>query len=194
MTCDADILASATEPANRDFVTAWLRWRGPRSVPRRGDLDLVSIRRLMPMLLLTEVIAPDQVPVRVAGTRLRDYLGFEITGANYIELAPPEQRAIRGYRTWRIAMKPCGSRLIYHHRFASGRVMTAEVVSLPLDTEQPTGQRLMLAHIAPLQAAEPIPDRPASPYVELAASFAYLDIGHGVPERDLPPVELPRVA
>jgi len=194
MTRDVDILASATEPANRDFVAAWLRWRGPRQVPRRGDLDLVSIRRLMPMLLLVEVITPDEMRVRVAGTRLRDYLGVEITGANYIELAPPEGRAIRRHRTWHMATQPCGSRLIYRHRFASGRVLPSEAVSLPLDTERADGPRLLLAHIAPMQADNASPEPAASTQVDIAASFSYLDIGHGVPSRDLPPEELRRVA
>ena len=188
------ILAMAQVPGNRAFAEAWLGWRGDRLVPRRADLDLASIRKMLPMVLMIEVISPTEAPIRVAGTRLREFTGYELTGINYIELAPPQRRDIRGHRTWESACQPCGTHLIYHHRYRSGLVAKAEVLSLPIEPTEGGGKRLMLSHIAPMAFLDRAMDEAASMAVEIGDPFAYVDVGAGVPASDLPDTSLCRVA
>lgn len=179
-------LEQITEPVNVEFAQLWLGWRGERLLPRRSDIELNAIRRMLPLVLMIEYRSPDEAIIRVAGSRLRDFVGYELTGANYIELAPPEDRSVRRYRCWAIAAQPCGSRLIYNHRLHSGRVTQAEVVSLPLDPDQLGGARMTLTNIAPLLPRDPIIEGPAAPQLEVAITYAFLDIGAGVPDSIFP--------
>jgi hypothetical protein len=187
MRAEPRFLEHITEPVNLEFARLWLSWRGDRLLPRRADIELNALRRMLPLVLLIEYRTPDEAIIRVAGSRLRDFVGYELTGANYIELAPPEDREVRRYRCWTIATRPCGSRLIYDHRLESGRVTQAEVVSLPLDPDQAGGARMTLANIAPLTPRDPVIEGPARPLLEVASTYAFLDIGAGVPDSILPP-------
>ena len=180
-------LEQITEPVNLEFARLWLGWRGDRLLPRRSDIELNALRRMLPLVLMMEYRSPDEAIIRVAGSRLRDFVGYELTGANYIELAPPEDRQVRRYRCWAIATRPCGSRLIYDHRLESGRVAQAEVVSLPLDPDQAGGARMTLANIAPLAPRDPLIEGPAGPQLQVATTYAFLDIGAGVPDSIFPP-------
>jgi hypothetical protein len=115
---DDAFLAELRETANRQFAEQWRRWRGDRLLPRRGDIELGSIRRLLGSVMLFEVQAPETVLVKVAGTALREHYGYELTGKNYVELAPPERQATRRFRMWQSVTRPCGSRLIREHKVA----------------------------------------------------------------------------
>jgi hypothetical protein len=186
MSAEPEFLRHITEPANLEFARLWLGWRGERLLPRRAEIELPAIRRLLPLVLMIEYRTPDEAIIRVAGSRLRDFVGYELTGANYIELAPPEDRHVRRYRCWTIATRPCGSRLIYDHRLESGRITHAEVVSLPLDPDQPGGARMTLANIVPL-THDPVIEGAAHPLLDVATTYTFLDIGNGVPDSIFPP-------
>jgi hypothetical protein len=187
MVASPAFLSQITEQVNREFAAAWLHWRGDRLLPRRADVDLNAIRRMLPLVLLIEYHSPAEARVKVAGSRLRDYIGYELTGANYIDLAPLEDRPIRRYRSWEVAMRPCGSRLLYDHRVQSGRIMRSEVVSLPLDPDLPGGPRMTIANIVPLTSRNELLEPPVDRDVVVAEEYAFLDIGAGVPDSIYPP-------
>jgi hypothetical protein len=179
-------MAELREAANKEFVAAWLRWRGEKLLPRRADVDLGSIRRLLGSVILFELRTPDTVMVKVAGTQLREHYGFELTGTNYVELAPQAQRPTRQYRMWQSVSRPCGSRLVREHRVQTGRVTLAEVVSVPLDGDRPAAPRMLLAHVRPYtvryESGQPADE---STFV-IAGEFTFLDIGAGVPGSTVP--------
>jgi hypothetical protein len=175
-------LASIQQAGNLVYAQAWLAWRGERVLPRRADLDLRAIRHLLPTVMLFEVPTPDMMLVRVAGTGLREHFGFELTGRNYIELAPPEQRATRRHRTWASIRTPCGSRLVREHKLTGGRVTLAEVVSLPFDGDGPDAPRLLLSHVAPYANRYDPNVEPAVETFGIAGDFTFLDLGVGVPD------------
>jgi hypothetical protein len=187
MTTTPAFLSHIQEAVNLEFARMWLHWRGDRLLPSRADVDLNAIRRMLPLILLLEYHSPDEVRVRVAGSRLRDFLGFELTGANYIDLAPPERRHIRRYRSWEVVGRPCGSRLIYDHHLQSGRIVRSEVVSLPLDPDRTGGPRMTLANIAPLTNRDDIFEAAANRDLTVAEEYTFLDIGAGVAASTLPP-------
>ncbi len=55
---------------------------GPSGYPTRADIQPAELRRILPSLSLVDVTDDEQprLRIRLAGTRLRDYLGVEITG------------------------------------------------------------------------------------------------------------------
>lgn len=65
----------------RELFDYWLRAAGRRSMPARSDLDPLKVPRLLPHLGLIDLRdGVDQGLFRLAGTRLRDIYGHEITG------------------------------------------------------------------------------------------------------------------
>jgi hypothetical protein len=182
---DASFLARLRETDNIAFAEQWRRWRGDRLLPRRAALDLGSIRRLLGSVILFELLAEDIVIVKVAGTALREHYGYELTGKNYVELAPPARRATRCFRMWQSATRPCGSRLIREHKVPSGRITHAEVVTLPLEADRDDAPRLLLTHVAPFTVHyEGGQAQPGT--FDIAEDFVFLDIGAGVPDSVAP--------
>lgn len=65
----------------RELFDYWLHAAGERSMPARADLDPLKVPRLLPNLGLIDLRQGfDQGLFRLAGTRLRDIYGMEITG------------------------------------------------------------------------------------------------------------------
>ncbi|MGI9385202.1 MAG: PAS domain-containing protein [Methyloligellaceae bacterium] len=65
----------------RDLYDYWCRCAGGRSLPARGDIDPSAFSNLLPFICLIDIdMDLDNAVVRLAGTRIKDIYGFEITG------------------------------------------------------------------------------------------------------------------
>src|SRR5215471_5047567 len=72
----------------------WLRSASTKRVPARSDIDPLELPRLLPHLGLIDVgNGLDQASFRLAGTRLRDVYGQEITGKRLDEVFSGERAA-----------------------------------------------------------------------------------------------------
>jgi hypothetical protein len=165
----------------RQFTEAWLQWRGEALLPRRSQVELTSIKALLPMVAMLEVNGADDVRYRVVGTRITEQLGFDPTGRNYAEFTPPGQWPVRSYRLRHMASWPCGGALHYEEDTDLQRVAVAHL-TLPLLPDAPGGSPLLLSCIEPL---EPLPhpeDDRLQRLMGLPQRFAFVDIGKGVPE------------
>ena len=62
--------------------------------PSRSDIQPVELKATLPSLSLFDVIGPEtlQLRVRLAGTRLRDYMGVETTGRSVADFDLGDQR------------------------------------------------------------------------------------------------------
>jgi len=71
----------------RELFDYWLRVAGSRTMPARSDLDPLKVPRLLPHIGLIDVKGGlDQAVFRLAGTRLHDIYGQEITGKRAAEV------------------------------------------------------------------------------------------------------------
>ena len=67
--------------AERELFYYWLRSAGARRMPARSDLDPLKVPRLLPNLGLIDVREGiERATFRLAGMRLRDVYGQEVTG------------------------------------------------------------------------------------------------------------------
>ena len=65
----------------RELFDYWLRSADGRRMPSRSDLDPLKVPRLLPFIGLIDVRhGLDEASFRVAGTRLHEIYGQEITG------------------------------------------------------------------------------------------------------------------
>jgi hypothetical protein len=58
----------------------WLGKRAGRRMPRRADLDPIDIPRLLPHVMLTEVVGPRRFRYRLIGTEIQLAQGIHATG------------------------------------------------------------------------------------------------------------------
>jgi hypothetical protein len=73
--------AQLVTSGQRELFDYWLRSAGERAMPARSDLDPLKVPRLLPYLGLIDLRdGLDKGLFRLAGTRLRDIYGKEITG------------------------------------------------------------------------------------------------------------------
>lgn len=178
------------DPSSRLFIEAWLDWRGERRlIPPRAEIDIADIKMLLGRVLLFELLGPDDIRVKVAGSQLRDHTEVETTGRNLAEFTQPEQWPLRRYRLMTMAHRPCGSVTLIHGRPDSRNEGAAfEVVTLPLVPDHPAKPPLLISNVAVIASSDG-PDselKPAPSTLPLAEDFRFLDLGAGVPEGEGP--------
>lgn len=184
---DQRLRDAVREPASLRFIEAWLGWRGSsRLMPPRTAMDIGDIRELLDAVMLFELNGPDDIRIRVAGTRFRHHANFEATGRNLIELTPPALWPIRRYRMHAMAQLPCAGAMTTFDRETIGAGITIESVTLPIDADQPGGSRLLISCLTPVGGAYEPPAPSRRQYIVLADQFAFVDIGAGRPERTEP--------
>lgn len=80
---------------------------GSAGVPRREDLGLAQLRRLLGWEFLAEWVAPASITVRLSGTYIDYVLGTSVTGADFFEKYRPEDRSTYSRFYEAIADHPC---------------------------------------------------------------------------------------
>lgn len=79
--------AQLVTQGQRELFDYWLKAAGQRAMPARSDLDPLKVPRLLPHLGLIDLRdGVDQGLFRLAGTRLRDIYGQEVTGKRIDEV------------------------------------------------------------------------------------------------------------
>jgi hypothetical protein len=73
-------------PEQRELYDYWVNRCAGAGLPRRDDIKPSDFPRLLPAISLVDVEAGGRFKVRLAGTRLRDIYGREITGKYLQEL------------------------------------------------------------------------------------------------------------
>jgi hypothetical protein len=184
---DRTLLAAPRDQISRRFVAAWLGWRGTgKLVPQRAAIELGDIKDLLGRVILFELIGPDEIRIKVAGSQLRDHTDFEATGRNFAELTPPEQWPLRQWRMAQMASRPCGGVMITRDTDVEGDGSTFETVTLPLEPDEPDKPRLLLSNVAVIGGVYDPPRKGRAPLVPLVDEFRFLDLGAGIPQQGGP--------
>lgn len=125
--------ASLRQKLNQDACDYWASIRHGRQVPLRRDLDPTEIPRLLPSVILIEVLRPGpDFRYRLIGTRWVEHFGRDYTGTLMSELEhqrPPSSvwKAVQAVVDSRMPMAP---RLPYAGRLFRDR--NIEVLISPL--------------------------------------------------------------
>lgn len=70
----------------REIFDYWRRCARGRRMPARSDIDPVAIPHLLPGLSLLHIEPDGDARYRLAGTRVREIYGMEVTGKSVFEL------------------------------------------------------------------------------------------------------------
>lgn len=130
------------------------------ALPRRADIDPTDIPRLLPYLLLTEVLADGRYRYRLVGTEVERSFGTAMTGRHIDELMYGDYRSyIEGlYRRVVAERQPIFSGSRYGGGDGGGPLYT-ERVMLPLSNDGAAVDMVLSAQI--FRRAGPLDDRTA---------------------------------
>jgi len=81
--------------ANLGLSQHWLSMWSGNILPGRNAIRPANLKSFLPNLILFDVVPEESVVVRLAGTQVNFALGTELTGRDWIDLAPPAHRAER---------------------------------------------------------------------------------------------------
>ena len=164
-----------------EFAAAWRNWRGDAMLPSRGQIKLDEIGRLLPRVMVLEVLSPGEALFRLVGTAYLELFGVELTGLNFVDLATPENRAMRGERLWAMATTPCGSYMSSPDP-NPGRVDNIlHTLTLPVQPEQPDQPMQFFGLTYGTMQMNLSDNYDEDLLKRLANQFNYIDIGAGLP-------------
>jgi hypothetical protein len=130
--------ADAIEPEFAELLRYWDSKRQGGRLPARTDIDPLDLTRLLPHLLLFDVVRTDDGPrfrFRVAGTAFTTLIDRDVTGLHLDELGPPERVAtvVSGLSAIVRTGRPCflAGRPTLH----SDQVMMVKRLGVPLATD-----------------------------------------------------------
>ena len=167
-------------PNCRKFLDVWQRSRGAQPNPINLDMRPEALDSAMSAIALFEVEAPDRIIFRMVSSDLEAFTGRMRKGANYVELARPEDREERIERHRRLANTPCGAFSLVAIYPESGLTASLRSLALPLARDNEIKPRFLYvaSDIESDKRWEPLPARFSS---SLAVEYIYVDIGCGAP-------------
>lgn len=109
-----------------------LQERAGGAVPARAQFNPADVVPILPFIYLLERKRPDYIEVRLCGTALDEISGVSITGHNYLDVCPPEDRDLYMTVTHQTLAVPCAVRLTRDVTFLNGRTYQLTSLGFPL--------------------------------------------------------------
>jgi hypothetical protein len=131
---------------NLALAQHWLSLWSGNAFPNRSALRPADLKRFLPNLILFDVVPDESVVVRLAGTQINFALGTELTGRDWIDLAPPTHRAERLRIFSRIVSGAIG-RGVRNVEMKTGNALSFEEILLPLRGDGDSGTLPVLCHV-----------------------------------------------
>lgn len=122
----------ADHPHIAKLLAAWDAWRGGSEIPRRGNVKLSDVTSLLSFIVLFDMVSREEIICRYIGSSYLDLFGQDYTGANFLEVTPPESRDLRSRRLTAIVDKPCIAFWSANTVFAKGDALATTGVCVPI--------------------------------------------------------------
>ncbi|MFN4164632.1 MAG: PAS domain-containing protein [Ferrovibrio sp.] len=167
---------------SRLFLTAWNHWRGDRLLPRRADMDITMIARLMPRVVLLEISGPERMIFRLAGGEVEQYLGQRLQGRDYVAMAESSRQERRARLMWHVVNQPCAAVNVYRASDPDGTSRLIQFCGAPVLADEPGAPVQLLAVASNLRRLGW--GESGVPYDPNAAGLCLIDIGAGGPDLD----------
>ncbi len=98
----------ALKPRAQVLADYWAKLPKSDLIPHRRDFDPAALTAVLDIFILVEVVTPDHLRIRLAGTTIVENYGREITGLNYLDFRDPSQRPVIGAAMNLVVTHPCG--------------------------------------------------------------------------------------
>jgi hypothetical protein len=178
-----DALASfgVVEERSRTMAEFWFSLPKTNRLPSRRTIQPEEIPKLLPYILIHELISPTLIRIRLAGTAMDILHGRSTTGMNYLGLVS-EDRKESASRSMHLACDHLAGKLVQiRSTTIAGRIQTREVIAFPVRGEG-TAPNLLFTCTSDTRE-RPMPDRDRDDLHRMdVLERTYFDIGAGVPD------------
>lgn len=165
---------------SRIFADYWLSLPKVKLIPRKTDFDPIDQRQILTSFVIHELVSPDEIIVRLAGTAVRQEYGFEPTGTNYLDRVAPQRRAKASEAIHLVCEHPVGMRVKRTSTTKLGHVLLNESLALPMRDDE--GMARLVYYQTNMSA---LPKHRVANQDELLRieilDRTFLDIGAGIP-------------
>lgn len=170
-----------TEERSRSFAEYW--WSLPKHelIPRRSSFHPEAIPRILPNMVIHELLAPEFIRLRLVGSSVTADYGQEITGRNYLDFVDEARRTKASRAIHLICGHPAGMLVQLRSRNRSGRLMTRESIAFPMRDDDDV-VRLVYFCSSPARERDDVLTDGDELQVLDVMRRSYIDIGAGVPE------------
>lgn len=150
-------------PRIRRFADYWNARKAGRAVPSRQDIEPADLKELLPYMMVVEIEAePFRILYRLAGTRVVEMNGIELTGRYLDEFTHDEatyaDQGIAAYReAWQRQCPVFGS---YDWPTPSGEKYLVEFAIFPVTQEGTAGQCIAFEDWETAGEAAPLHEAP----------------------------------
>ncbi len=127
-------------------------------LPAKSRLDVTTLARAIPHLVLCAITKPDRCIYRLAGEEVKGRIGRNPVGLNYYDFVPDERRAHAMRALNMVIDVPCAFRAELEQLYADNVVRRAEAVAFPLRSDQPGVDGFILFAESPLSPDQRPPD------------------------------------
>lgn len=163
-----------------EFLDYWDSLPKIDGIPSRRDFDPCEQGPVLSSYVIHDLIAPDFIRVRLAGTDIREQYGFETTGQNYLDFVDDWRREIASRSIFLICEHPCGLLASLRSETKSGRVMENESIGLPMRDN--SGAARLVYYQSNMIDIEAFREPSEDEILKIdVVSERYFDIGEGVP-------------
>lgn len=124
-----------SEKTLNDLRAYWDHLRGRRQVPYRAELDPRRFEDALDSMFILEALGPENVRIRLAGTRLCEVMGMELRGMVPQGLIADADRSRFDYALKAVLSGPSVAEFRLQARDAAGTQAEAEMLLLPLRSD-----------------------------------------------------------
>ena len=122
-------------PKSVAFVNYWCSLAKQDLIPPRRGFDPCAQGPVLSSYVIHQLMSPEVIRVRLAGTQIRDQYGFETTGRNYLDFIEDWRKESASRSIFLICEQPCGLLASLRSVTKSGKIMRNESVGLPMRDE-----------------------------------------------------------
>ena len=167
---------------NKTFFDYWQKLPREGLVPDKSDFIPEDIPKLLPNIIIYELISENIIHTRLSGTALDARDGFIKTGKNYLDFVAPDRKKKASEAFWLLSNHPCAMRVISKFRSANGLVKEVESIGAPLN-DQKTGGKFLYYSSKEINLSTNV-IQPLKDELEIitVTQRDFIDIGGGIPE------------
>lgn len=149
-------------------------------IPSRTDFDPCLQGPILSTYIIHELISPEMIRIRLAGTKVCERFGMDVTGRNYLDFVEPRRRPKASRAIFLVCEQPCGMLVRLKSKTQTGRMHMNETLALPMrDNEGRARLVYYQSRSAPLDEYRDATNDQLA--VLDIAKRTFIDIGAGIP-------------
>lgn len=179
----ADLLdgIETSEERSRAFAAYWGSLPKTALIPHRDRFRPEAIPRLLPNMVIHELVSPEMLRLRLVGSAVIQDYGQEITGRNYLDFVDEPRRPKASRAIHVICEQPAGMLVQLRSVTRAGRIMTRESIAFPMRGDGDVANLVYFCS-SPAREREIIGPEVDQLQVMNVMRRTYIDIGAGLPD------------